>query len=344
MRGLFEFVVAMGFIAAICVIAGGCIWVAYSVVVLLDLSWWPRHLAGLLAVVVAAFGTYYISRWLHGVMEQFVNRGHFQRRGGISGDADVTAGRPDEPDDRAALGGGGNRKEPVPPITNPQRHSNAFQTKEEADEFREQLSQELLANLARNVLAEAKELEPGADWSAWTLGERIFRVSPDRKEARELQPDGFWRIVMADYVLAHARPGPAVTRAVNQFKPVSMDEMDRALAVATQTKAWRVEVYDNFESPDDRYCTTVGHFDTLAEAIACAQGIVDKSLDYLRKPEMSAEDWYGHYSSFGDGTYIVGEKPSGFNPYFYAKERIESLTRERPEAPSDGIQQELPLS
>ena len=42
------------------------------------------------------------------------------------------------------------------------------------------------------------------------------------------------------------------------------------MTMPAQTKAWRVETYDNFEVPDDRYCTTVGHFDTLEEAIACA--------------------------------------------------------------------------
>jgi hypothetical protein len=68
--------------------------------------------------------------------------------------------------------------------------------------------QELVDNLNRNVLAEAKAMEPGADWSVWTLGERTFRVSPDRTQAREFGADGSWRIVAAEYVVtrAHAEP------------------------------------------------------------------------------------------------------------------------------------------
>ena len=93
---------------------------------------------------------------------------------------------------------------------------------------------------------------------------------------------------------------------------------------------WRVETYDNFEVPDDRYCATVGNFDTLEEAIACAQGVIDKSLTHLHKPGMSPTDWHSTYASFGDGIYIVGEHPSGFNPYAYAKERIKAITGERP--------------
>ena len=68
--------------------------------------------------------------------------------------------------------------------------------------------QELVNNLNRNVLAEARAMEPGAAWSAWTLGERTFRVSPDRKQARELGADGYWKYVVAEYVLARAQRSP----------------------------------------------------------------------------------------------------------------------------------------
>ncbi len=91
-------------------------------------------------------------------------------------------------------------------------------------------------------------------------------------------------------------------------------------------------MFDNFDHPDERCCATVGDFDTLKEAIACAQGVVDKSLTYLRKREMSATDWYQLYSSFGDGIYILGrgEKSLDFNPYDYAKARIEAVIGEGP--------------
>lgn len=147
----------------------------------------------------------------------------------------MTAGRPDEPTDPGAPGSEASGKEPIPPTANPRdwgqqlvdnpnrnvlaespdsiaarsapRHSHAFQTKAEADQFYNQLGQALVGNLNRNVLAEATAMEPGADWSAWTLGERRFRVSPDRKDARELGADGYWMYVIAEFVVTRAKPG-----------------------------------------------------------------------------------------------------------------------------------------
>jgi hypothetical protein len=59
----------------------------------------------------------------------------------------------------------------------------------------------LVDNLNRNVMASWKALEPGNDWTTWQLGDRVFRVSPDRKKARELRPDGYRQIVVKDFVL-----------------------------------------------------------------------------------------------------------------------------------------------
>ncbi len=67
------------------------------------------------------------------------------------------------------------------------------------------LGQELVDNLNRNVLASIARRAPGADWTEWRLGDQIFRISPDGKQARELQPDGTWDYKVADYVRKHAR-------------------------------------------------------------------------------------------------------------------------------------------
>ena len=67
-----------------------------------------------------------------------------------------------------------------------------------------QFGEALVSNLNRKVLAEAKANEPDSDWPTWVLGDRTFRVSPDGKEARELETDGYWGRVIASYVLAHA--------------------------------------------------------------------------------------------------------------------------------------------
>ncbi len=64
--------------------------------------------------------------------------------------------------------------------------------------------QQLADNLNRNVLASAIRRDPGPDWSFWTMGEKTFAVSPDRREARRLEADGYWNIHVLAYVLANA--------------------------------------------------------------------------------------------------------------------------------------------
>jgi hypothetical protein len=91
-----------------------------------------------------------------------------------------------------------------------------------------------------------------------------------------------------------------------------------------------VESYDNFDSPSERCCKHEGVFNTVDAALACARGIVDRSLTSIRKPNQSPGDWYKAYELFGDGVYAYG---IGFNPYIYAKERIRAITG----LPVDGV-------
>jgi hypothetical protein len=82
------------------------------------------------------------------------------------------------------------------------------QYQEPKEAFDRTCGQAYARNLGDNVLAEAKELDPGVDWPIRVLEDRIFRISPDGQDARELEPDGFWHIVVAGYVLQHARELP----------------------------------------------------------------------------------------------------------------------------------------
>lgn len=100
--------------------------------------------------------------------------------------------------------------------------------------------------------------------------------------------------------------------------------------MTAQAKPYRVEVFDNFDHPGERCCGLEGEFDTAEAALAAARAVVDKSLDHSRKPGQSATEWYQVYSTSGDGVYLLGEPRVEFNPYYYAKERIEQITGERP--------------
>lgn len=93
---------------------------------------------------------------------------------------------------------------------------------------------------------------------------------------------------------------------------------------------YTVLVYDNFDNPNERCCSTEGEFDTVEGALACARGIVDASLESVRRLGQSAAQWYQQYSTGGDGVYLQGEPSPGFNPYDYAKQRIAELSGEQP--------------
>lgn len=91
----------------------------------------------------------------------------------------------------------------------------------------------------------------------------------------------------------------------------------------------RVESYDNFEYPEMNNGMNEGDFDTLEAAIARAQAVVDASLQWVRQPRQSAAEWYSHYKSFGNTSYLCGVPDIGFRASSYAKLRIEALTGER---------------
>jgi hypothetical protein len=79
--------------------------------------------------------------------------------------------------------------------------------------------------LNRHVRNQAVGETPPANWLAYELGDRKFRVSPDRAVAREERPDGAWPLVDTEYVLNNARRSPTpesrawVQRVVASLKP-----------------------------------------------------------------------------------------------------------------------------
>jgi hypothetical protein len=87
------------------------------------------------------------------------------------------------------------------------------------------IAEEVCDGLNRHVRNQAVGETPPANWLAYELGHRKFRVSPDRAIAREERPDGSWPLVVTEYVLMHARRSPTpesrawVQRLVANLKP-----------------------------------------------------------------------------------------------------------------------------
>jgi hypothetical protein len=90
---------------------------------------------------------------------------------------------------------------------------------------RDAIAEELCDGLNRHVRNQAVGETPPADWVAYELGDRKFRISPDRAIAREERSDGAWPLVDPEYVLTRARRSPTlesrawVQRLVASLKP-----------------------------------------------------------------------------------------------------------------------------
>jgi hypothetical protein len=93
---------------------------------------------------------------------------------------------------------------------------------------------------------------------------------------------------------------------------------------------YSVLVDDNFHFMDEDQRYELGSFSTLEAATAACREVVDRSLDDLLKPGMTAEKLYEYYTNFGDDPFIKGEPPSRFSAWSYAKKRAAELIVESP--------------
>ena len=92
---------------------------------------------------------------------------------------------------------------------------------------------------------------------------------------------------------------------------------------------FRLVIYDNFHYMDESESYTTGEFLTADEALAKAQLYVDDFLESARKPGMTAEELYKHYTSFGEDpaiTSTTGETVE-FSAWDYAKRRCEETCK-----------------
>ena len=95
---------------------------------------------------------------------------------------------------------------------------------------------------------------------------------------------------------------------------------------------YKVMVDDNFHYQDSDERRQHGVYETKEEALAVCRRIVDKSLNEMQKPGLSADALYSAYTSFGDDPFIVvvdGEDNSTkFSAWSYAKERCRFICGE----------------
>jgi hypothetical protein len=92
---------------------------------------------------------------------------------------------------------------------------------------------------------------------------------------------------------------------------------------------YKVLVDDNFHYMDEDERSEYGVFDSIEAAAAACRQIVDRSLQHLYKPGMTAAELYDQYTSFGDDPFIVplggGGAPARFSAWGYARDRCAAI-------------------
>jgi hypothetical protein len=93
--------------------------------------------------------------------------------------------------------------------------------------------------------------------------------------------------------------------------------------------SFRVLVDDNFNYMNESERYELGSFPTLEAAIQAAQAVVD---DYLanaiaQKPDITEDELFASYASFGEDPFIRSESQSGvlFSARDYARKRCREL-------------------
>lgn len=101
-----------------------------------------------------------------------------------------------------------------------------------------------------------------------------------------------------------------------------MKAANRFLGRATGGR-YTVYVDDNFHHMDESERYLLGHFDSEAEAEAAARSVVDRSLQDLYRPGMSAGDLMALYRGFGEDPWISPQ--THFSAWAYAEARCQVL-------------------
>jgi hypothetical protein len=97
------------------------------------------------------------------------------------------------------------------------------------------------------------------------------------------------------------------------------------------TPRYRVESYDAFDAYDeDITYAREGEFETAAEAVACARGVVVKSLEHLLS--QGSADLAKAYWSFGNIPFIRGDAAPAFDVAACVAVEIERLKARCPSA------------
>jgi len=95
-----------------------------------------------------------------------------------------------------------------------------------------------------------------------------------------------------------------------------------------------VFIDDNYHYMDEHERFRHGEFVTVGEAIEACKAIVERSLQEVYEPGMTAEQLLSRYRSFGEDPFVVPD--AGFSAWTYAQDRCRSFVTERTAKASRG--------
>jgi len=93
-----------------------------------------------------------------------------------------------------------------------------------------------------------------------------------------------------------------------------------------------VLIDDNFHHMDESERIRHGEFNTAAEAIKACKAVVERSLEDVYEPGMTAGQLLSRYRMFGEDPFIIsksGDTRVLFSAWTYAEERSRSFVVER---------------
>jgi hypothetical protein len=91
--------------------------------------------------------------------------------------------------------------------------------------------------------------------------------------------------------------------------------------------SYKVFVDDNFDYVNQERRYFLGEFETFDEAVMACKKLVDRILEQLYKPGMTADELSTVFWLDGEDPFIIGGK-DGFSAREYATDQIKRITKE----------------
>ena len=124
---------------------------------------------------------------------------------------------------------------------------------------------------------------------------------------------------------ARKRPPGVLDSSVIVSRSAGLNDTGRLHSLKPQ-RNYVVKMGDNFHYTDESEDYELGAYSTFEQAVNAAKAEIDRFLLSAHKPEMTADDLYDSYTSFGEDPFIVSKAgPCEFSAWNYAEQRCREI-------------------